>query len=415
MIKEIKKCRCCGSSKIKSVFSLGSQYLTGIFPDNNKNEITKGPLELVQCNSSNGCRLVQLKHSYNLNELYGDNYGYRSGLNPSMVKHLKSNVDYIINKFPPKSSKPIIIDIGSNDGTMLKLYPKIKNSNLCGVDPTIKKFKKYYPNHIRTISEFFSYDLLNKKYLKSNKADIITSFSMFYDLENPLKFINDIHKTLSNDGIWVFEQSYLPAMINTLSFDTICQEHLEYYTLNQINWMLAKCKMKINDLYFNDTNGGSIIIYASKQSSNLKVYKKKINNYLNIEIKQGYLKNDYWKEFNKKTQTYIKKFNNFLTRVKKKNGVILGLGASTKGNVLLQYLNITSNEIKAIGEINKDKFNKFTPGSNIPIIPENKALKMNADYYLVLPWHFKDFFLNNNKFKNKNLIFPLPKFKIIKN
>lgn len=415
MFKEIKKCRCCGSMKLSTVLDLGDQYLTGIFPDNDDNNITKGPIKLVQCRSSNGCRLVQLKHSYNLNELYGDNYGYRSGLNPSMVDHLKSNIINIIKKYPLNFDKNFIIDIGSNDGTTLKLYPKSRKYKLCGIDPTIKKFKNFYPNYIKCIDDFFSYKAVNRKFLKGNKANIITSFSMFYDLEKPLQFIKDIYKTLSDDGVWIFEQSYLPSMIDTLSFDTICQEHLEYYTLTQINWMLIKCNLKIIDVSFNNTNGGSLIVFASKKNSNLKVNDNKIKKILNKELYSGYLKDEYWKDFNNKIKKYSEVFNKFLLKAKKDKSIIIGLGASTKGNVLLQYLNIKSNQILAIGEVNKEKYFKFTPGTNIPIISEDKALSLNADYYIILPWHFKDFFLKNKKFKNKKLVFPLPKFEIIQN
>lgn len=415
MVKEIKKCRCCGSKKLKTVFDLGTQYLTGIFPDNDRNNITKGPLKLVQCCSSRGCRLVQLKHSYDLSELYGNNYGYRSGLNPSMIDHLKSNISNIIKKHPLTLDNNFILDIGSNDGTALKLYPKNKKYKLCGIDPTIKKFKNFYPNYIKCIDDFFSYEVVNKKFLKGNKANIITSFSMFYDLEKPLKFIKDIYKTLSDDGVWIFEQSYLPSMIDTLSFDTICQEHLEYYTLNQINWMLIKCDLKIIDVSFNNTNGGSLIVYASKKNSNLKVNDNKIKKVLKKELYSGYLKDKYWINFRNKIKNYSNVFNKFLLKAKKNKSIIIGLGASTKGNVLLQYLNIKSNQILAIGEVNKDKYFKFTPGTNIPIIPEDKALSLNADYYIILPWHFKDFFLKNKKFKNKKLVFPLPKFEIIQN
>ena len=415
MIKKIKKCRCCGSTKLKTVFDLGNLFLTGVFPSNNQNKITKGPLQLVQCLSNNGCRLVQLNHSYNLNELYGENYGYRSGLNPSMVKHLKSNIYNILNKYPPKTETPFVIDIGSNDGTTLKLFPKNKKFHLCGIDPTIKKFKKYYPKDIKYIDDFFSFKVLKEKFLKKNKADIITSFSMFYDLENPLRFIKDIYKSLSKDGVWIFEQSYLPSMIDTQSFDTICQEHLEYYTLSQINWMLKACNMKILDFSLNDTNGGSIVVYASKKNSNLVENIRKINKHLVKEKKNGFLKTYYWDSFKKKTNLNISKIKNFIKKIKNSNQIIIGLGASTKGNVLLQYLKITPNQVLAIGEVNKEKFNKYTPGSNIPIIPEDKALSMNADYYLILPWHFKEFFITNKKFKKRNLVFPLPKFRIIKN
>jgi len=413
VIKKIKKCRSCGSKKLIGLLKLGNQYLTGIFPSSKETKITYGPLEISKCNSGTECNLVQLSHEYNFNELYGKNYGYRSGLNKSMSDHLKSKIKYVINKYSFLNKEPLIVDIGSNDATTLKSYPKNKYK-LFGFDPTAKKFKKYYPKYIKYCSDFFSF----KKFVrifKKRRAEIITSFSMFYDLERPIEFMRDIYNTLSTDGIWIFEQSYLPSMIKTMSFDTICQEHLEYYTLHQVKYMCDASNFKIIDLEFNNINGGSFCVTVAKKNSKYKEKIKLINKIINNEQKNGYIDGSVWKKFNLKIDKVSKNILNFFKKSKKNNKKIMGLGASTKGNVLLQYLKLNEKNIIKIGDVNTDKHGKFTPGTNIPIVSEKEVLKNNADYYFVLPWHFKSFFLNSKQFKNKKLVFPLPNLQIINN
>ncbi len=413
MIRKIKKCRSCGSKKLTRLLKLGNQYLTGIFPSSKKTKITYGPLEISKCNSGTECNLVQLSHQYDFNELYGKNYGYRSGLNKSMSDHLKSKTKYIIKRYSFLNTKPLVVDIGSNDATTLKSYPKNKYE-LFGFDPTAKKFKEYYPKYIKYCPDFFSFKKFEKIF-KKRRAEIITSFSMFYDLEKPIEFMRDIYNSLSTDGIWIFEQSYLPSMIKTMSFDTICQEHLEYYTLHQVRYMCAASNFKIIDIEFNNINGGSFCVTVAKKNSKYKEKIKFLKKIIKNEEKNGYVNGLAWKQFNLKIGKVSKKILNFFEKSKKNNKKIMGLGASTKGNVLLQYLKLSKKNIIKIGDVNTDKHNKFTPGTNIPIVTEQEVLKDNADYYFVLPWHFKSFFLNSKQFKNKKLVFPLPNLQIINN
>ena len=244
MIRKINKCRICGNDELVPVVDLGEQYLTGVFPRQDEiNSITKGPLRLVKCHGSiDSCGLLQLEHSYELGEMYGDNYGYRSGLNKSMVSHLQNKVNNILGVVDLNPGD-LVIDIGSNDGTTLSAFSS--NLQLVGVDPTGEKFKEYYPEHIELISDFFSDNLIRASYPKQN-AKVITSFSMFYDLESPQEFVDQISNILDpKQGVWVFEQSYMPLMLERKSYDTICHEHLEYYSLQQIIWLLDRAGLKI--------------------------------------------------------------------------------------------------------------------------------------------------------------------------
>ena len=265
MIKKISQCRICKNTQLTPILDLGTQMLTGVFPtEKNTQTVTSGPLRLVKCCGEKACGLVQLEHSYDLAEMYGLNYGYRSGLNKSMVDHLHGKIAKILQAIELKSGD-LVIDIGSNDSTSLQAYPK-NVATLVGIDPTGIKFHQYYPEHIDLIPDFFSADLVTKKY-PGRKAKVITSFSMFYDLEDPMAFMQEIAQVLADDGIWVFEQSYMPTMLKTNSFDTVCHEHLEFYALKQIQFMVERAGLHIVDVELNETNGGSFSITVRKKQA----------------------------------------------------------------------------------------------------------------------------------------------------
>jgi hypothetical protein len=408
-IMKIIKCRSCSSEKLERAFNLGKQSLTGIFPKSKKQLVTKGYLSLVLCKN---CSLLQLGHSFNTEEMYGENYGYMSSLNKSMFEHLKNKVPKL-KSLVNLLSNDIIIDIGSNDGTFLNFFDK--KFKLIGVDPTIKKFHRFYRNDIIKIPDFFSHNILNK-ILNKKKAKLITTISMFYDLPNPIKFVEDIYNCLDKNGIWHLEQSYMPAMIRNISYDTICHEHLEYYSLKSIKFILDKVGFKIIDLEFNDINGGSFALTVAKKNSNHKENKKTVQWLLEKEEILNYNDLDKHKDFYQECLKQKLLLVNLLKNLKDMKKKVLGYGASTKGNVILQFCNIDEKLIPYIGEVNKYKFNKYTPGSNIKIISETRLKKMQPDYLLVLPWHFKDFIIKKEKkFLNNGgkLIFPLPDIEIV--
>lgn len=414
---EITKCRICNNNNLVSLINLGQQVLTGVFPKNKSDKISSGPLELVKCHPKNAtdnvCHLVQLRHSYDSSEMYGLNYGYRSGLNQSMIRHLTSIVKEIIGAVDLKKDD-LIIDIGSNDSTLLQQYPSNKGFILAGIDPRGTKFKKYYPSHVDLIPDFFSFKNINKKY-PGKKAKVITSIAMFYDLEEPISFVKQIYDTLADDGIWVFEQSYLQTMLETNSYDTICHEHLEYYSLRQIKYILDKVGFKIIDVVMNDVNGGSFRITAAKNNSS---YSPKLTVFESesAEKKQVLDTLKPYEDFKKNVELHKQQILSIIHEIRKQGKKIFGYGASTKGNVILQYCGLTPNDIPFIAEVNEDKFGSFTPFTHIPIISEKEARAMKPDYFLVLPWHFRkgilekeiEFLRSGGKF-----IFPLPKIEIV--
>ena len=262
MCKQVAQCRICGSRHLELVLDLGIQMLTGVFPREAGAKVTEGPLRLVKCTGDGACGLLQLQHSYDLDQMYGANYGYRSGLNPAMVRHLRDKVKRILGRVTLRSDD-LVVDIGSNDGTTLRAYPE--GPLLVGVDPTGPKFRDFYPSHAKLLPDFFSAALMARSF-PGKKAKVVTSFSMFYDLESPMNFMQEVYELLADDGIWVFEQSYMPLMLERNSFDTVCHEHLEYYGLRQIKWMTDRVGFRIIDVEFNDVNGGSFSVTVEKSS-----------------------------------------------------------------------------------------------------------------------------------------------------
>lgn len=406
---EIKDCRLCHGTRLTTVLDLGVQALTGVFPKAQDPDVPAGPLQLCKCED---CDLVQLRHNYDLGKLYGETYGYRSGLNQSMVRHLHQKVAKI-RTIATLNPGDLVVDIGSNDSTTLQAYPD--NLTLVGVDPSGPKFKQYYPPHISLIPDFFSAKLVKQAY-PGKRAKVVTSIAMFYDLERPQLFVNEISELLDDDGLWVFEQSYLPFMLDTHSYDTACHEHLEYYSLKQIKLMLDRAGLKIVDVEFNDINGGSFSVMAAKRASRHAEASALIAKTLENEVQLGLGTLELYRKFAEKITDHRKHLLQYLTQLKREGKKVIGYGASTKGNVLIQYCGLDAKLVPCIAEVNPDKFGARTPGSNIPIISEADARAMKPDYYLVFPWHFRKAIVQREQEflrAGGRFIFPLPSIDII--
>jgi hypothetical protein len=406
----ITKCRISASTNLIPILSLGEQYLTGAFPKSRDQEITRGPLDLVWCPESG---LVQLKQSYSISEMYGDNYGYRSGLNQSMVKHLSFKVKSLERFCPPRSGD-IVLDIGSNDCTTLKAY-KTGGLKRVGIDPTGGKFKQYYTDGIELVPDFFSASAFRTIH-KEEKAKIITSIAMFYDLEDPGAFVREIGEILREDGIWHFEQSYMPSMLRMNSYDTICHEHIEFYSLGPVKDLLEKNGLKILDVQMNAINGGSFAVTACLKNSSLKANSTVIDWLLQQEDRMGLMTPRPYRRFEERVFEHRQNLVSLIKSLNADGKKVLGYGASTKGNVLLQFCGFTEADIPFIAEVNPDKFGCFTPGSKIPIVSEAEAKAMQPDYFLVMPWHFKDSIIaREEKFLSEGgkMIFPLPEIEMV--
>lgn len=405
MFHKIEKCRVCGNTHLVTVLDLGDQYVSGIFPKTIDMNMYRGPLELVKCDeSSGGCGHVQLLHTFDLPTMYGDEYGYRSGLNQSMVTHLKEKYEKISNDINLQDND-IIVDIAGNDGTFLGFFPDY--TRRLSIDPTSKKFAKYYKDGVDKVADFFSTEVYKSKF-GNEKAKVITSFSMFYDLEDPCEFARQVNEVLdSSNGIWVTEQSYMPEMLRANSFDTVCHEHLSYYGMRQLKYIMDQSNFKIVDFEFNDVNGGSISVVAANKNSNYTECTEKLNVILQTELNEKLNTVEPWEDLKLRMVDCKEQFYKLIKKCKDNNLKIAALGASTKGNVTLQTWGIDDTIVEVVGDVNPDKDGSYTPGTWIPITSEDKVLD-NYDVFVILPWHFKKFFVNNPKFKGKTLLFPLP-------
>jgi SAM-dependent methyltransferase len=314
-----------------------------------------------------------------------------------------------------KKEKANVLDIGCNDGTLLNFYPT--NFIRFGCDPSDVAQEVKNATVVQDI--FPSAELSNA--IGDRKMDIVTSIAMFYDLESPVDFVKSIKSILSPEGIWVFEMSYMPHMLELDSYDTICHEHLEFYSLAVLEKITALAGMKIFKISFNDINGGSIRCYATHKESGL-YYNKEDHKLMNdVRQKEFDLELDTDKPyvaFQYRIEKVKNELHDLLVKLKQEGKRVHIYGASTKGNTILQWCNINSMLVEYAAERNPDKYGAYTLGTNIPIISEAESRAMNPDYYLVLPWHFKKEFIEREKEaleKGTGFIFPIPTIDIYKN
>ena len=396
-------CKNCNNKNLLKIVKIGKQPLSGFFYKMKKKNIKKFSLDLFKCLN---CDLVQLNNKVKVSKMYGAHYGYKTSISKLMVDHLKEKSQRLKKlKIIRKGHK--ILDIGSNDATFLKLLGN--DFDLFGIDPSAAKFKKNY-KHMNLIPDFFSKKNIMKNIKKNDvKFNFISSIAIFYDVENPNAFCKDINSLLDKDGIWLCEFSYLPLMLKNLTFDQICHEHLMYYSLTVFEKILKNNELKIIDVKLNEINGGSIEVLIAKNSSKRKSNLKLINKFKFDEKK---INHKSFKNFSTRINNVKKNLISFV----KKNKSIIGYGASTKGNIVLNFAKMNSKNISYICDGNKKIFGKFTPGSNIQIISKNQMRKINPKYLLVLIWSFRSEIINqelNFLKRGGNLIFHLPRFHIV--
>ncbi len=404
------KCRNCNNKNLKKIINIGKQPLSGIFLKRIEKKEKKYSLDLFICNN---CKLVQLGKNAPSDKMFGNRYGYKTSISNLMTTHLKNIYLKILSKRIINKNS-LILDIGSNDGTFLNFF--INSKRLFGADPSAKKYIKSYKKGTNVLCEYFTKKNLTKFFLKrkikQKSFDLITSFAMFYDVNNPNKFCSDVYDLLSPNGVWILELSYFPLLLKNLTYDQICHEHVTYYTLTSFLNILNKNKLKVIDLNFNEINGGSIQLMCVKKNCNKwSINSKKINKVLKDEKKINYKS---FTNFNKRIENVkddVKKFfkNNYNTK-------IIGYGASTKGNIILNHCGVKSKNLTFICDANKSKIGAFTPGSNIKIISKKTMRIIKPKFIFVLIWSFrKEVIKQELQYLKKGgkLVFALPKFHIV--
>jgi hypothetical protein len=306
-----------------------------------------------------------------------------------------------------------VLDIGSNDGTLLSFFPA--EAKRVGMDPSAESLSALYPEGAVCIVDFFSRDRFTREFA-TRKARVVTSIAMFYDLADPQSFVNDVRDILDDEGIWHFEQSYLPAMLEKNAYDTICHEHVEYYALAQIEWMLEKAGLRLLDVELNDVNGGSFAVTACKAGSSHRTNVANVEAVRSREAEAEMRDPSCYSRFAERVNRHREELRSTIGELVADGRVVIGYGASTKGNVLLQFCGLGPDEIPFIAEVNENKFGCLTPGTFIPIISEGEAHAMSPDYFLVMPWHFRDNLIQRETAfleKGGRMIFPLPKLEIV--
>jgi SAM-dependent methyltransferase len=412
-----KTCRVCGTTALTKVIDLGEQYLQGSFvkPGKEIPPLRKIPCTLVRCDvtrDEKACGLLQIAHSVPPEILYSA-YWYRSGTNNTMRNHLRGIVEEALD-ITGRKEVAAVLDIGCNDGTLLNYYPT--SYEKFGIDPSdvAKEVKQ-----ANVVQDIFPSNKL-ERLIGEKKIDIVTSIAMFYDLEDPVGFARSVKQYLAWDGIWIFEMSYMPKMLEMNSYDTICHEHLEYYSLAVLEYIMKQAGLKIVKISFNDINGGSIRCIATHIENDLydrPEYQSLIHETRQKEFDLELDTDKPYTRFQERINLHKEKLYNLLKRLKEEGKRIHIYGASTKGNTILQWCNIDHRIIDYAAERNPDKYGAKTLGTDIPIISEEESRAMNPDYYLVLPWHFKEEFLAREKEmveKGTGFIFPLPEVYVVK-
>ncbi len=411
-------CRICGSRALTPVVSLGDQYLSGAFanPNGPPPVQRQTPLDLVRCDPAKdeqACGLVQLRHSVPPKVLYAS-YWYRSGINQTMRDNL-ADIARTAESNIQLQAGDLVLDIGCNDGTLLKSYqtPQLRRM---GIDPS-NVAARASGSGLEVINDFFSASAV-RSVCGEQKPKVITSIAMFYDLENPHSFVGDIKALLDEDGIWILELSYLPTMLEMNSFDTICQEHLEYYSLAAMERLFAEHQLEVVDVTLNHINGGSfriVVGHAGKtrpsQEARERVQKLRLQEFdLALDTDAPYA------IFRKNIRKIRRDVQAFLKKARAQKKLVHGYGASTKGNITLQYCGLTPALLPAIADRNPDKWGSKTIGTNIPIISEEDSRKQKPDFYFVLPWHFIDEFKRREQAflsRGGKFVLPMPQVQLV--
>lgn len=403
-LNEIFRCRGCGKDFLSSVLNLGNLAIVK-FKDSPEEEDDYSQLNLVECQD---CHLIQLLHTVPRERLY-DNFHYLSGINQSMndaLLDIVKQVERFVNIKPGEN----VVDIGANDGTLLSYYRHYVRT--VGFEPA----KNILPSANAVwsgedwIQDYFSADSYmkwNERNTKKGNAKIVTAIAMFYDLEQPRLFLKDVHRILADDGIFILQMNDLDAMCQNISIDNICHEHLTYFNMDTLIPILSQSGLYPINVQHNNVNGGSIRVICSKNP-----YDEDRCHFRRFRpMSEPISLKDMWIAFLNERKRLMR----YITRELKRGRSVMGYGASTRGNTLLQLLELDHNHIQAIADRNPKKYDKFTAGGNIPIIPEEEMRRFQPDNLLVLPYYFESEFLEREKEylkKGGKMIFPLPRFRI---
>jgi NDP-4-keto-2,6-dideoxyhexose 3-C-methyltransferase len=411
-------CRVCDGT-LESILSLGEQYVSD-FISPGASDGFKAPLEIVLCQH---CQLLQLNHTVPAENMYS-NYWYRSGTNKTMREAL-GDIAHKSEQLIHLNEGDRVLDIGCNDGTLLNAY-KTRGLFKIGIDPAKNMVQFSTKVADKVITDFFTAEKYNNDdELIKRRPKIVTSIAMFYDLEDPKKFVSDVKTVMDTEGLWIVQLSYLPLMLKTNEVGNICHEHLEYYSMQSLEYLISIFDMEVVDMELNDINGGSIRVYIRNKNSNKNLFGDttyrelafdRMRSFREAESRMKLDSLEPYQEFAERVDRIKTDVVTFIQDCVNKGKKVYVYGASTKGNTVLQYFELDNNLITAAAERNPDKWGKMTLGTHIPIISEEEARTAKPDYFLVLPWHFLEEFKIREKAylqAGGRFIVPMPYFTLI--
>ncbi|MEQ1727502.1 MAG: class I SAM-dependent methyltransferase [Vicinamibacterales bacterium] len=389
-------CRLCGSASLDDVLTLGDQYINDFVPRERIGQGLRAPLDLVMCS---GCSLLQLRHTAPQELLYARHYWYRSGVTDTMRRALRDVTETIESVVPLKAGD-VVLDIGANDGTLLASYG-VEGLVKVGCEPANNLVEQLRSSADVVIHDFWTVG--NYETLKLPKAKVVTAIGMFYDLEDPNQFIRDARAVLAEDGVFVAQLMCLAPMLEKNDLGNICHEHLEYYSLRSLQYLFESNGLEMFRIDENDVNGGSYRIFARHVTGQGIAYQEQCT----LEDVRA---------FGRRLEANREACVSFIRGEVAKGKTVYVYGASTKGNVILQYYGLDASVITAAAERSPEKWGKYTVGSWIPIVSEEEARRAQPDYFLVLPWaFFPEFYARETAWREQGgrFIVPLPDFKVV--
>lgn len=408
-MKPITQCRLCSSKNLMPLFSLGEQYVSDFIDNPTTYEGVKVPINLTMCLD---CTLVQLEHTAPQDFMYTRHYWYKSGVTQTMRTAL-TDIVRSVEAAIELNQGDIVLDIGSNDGTLLRSYRKPVRT--IGVEPAVNLAEEGAEGIDLLINDFWSYDVYEEKVKQD--AKVITAIGMFYDLENPSEFVQDIALALHEDGVFVAQLMCLRNMLNINDLGNLAHEHLEFYSLASLDYMFGRCGLEIVDIFKNKVNGESYRIFVRHENGGFEPFAgaaDRVN--AAYEEEDGLYDASYYKQLFEQIEENKEAVVSLVEDIVAAGKKVWVYGASTKGNVILQYYGLDNTLIEAAAERSPSKYGKYTVGTNIPIVSEEEAREANPDYFLVLPYAFIDEFVDREKewlSRGGKFIVPLPELHII--
>ena len=395
----VTKCRLCGSSRLTGILDLGSQAIANHFYEpGHEKEVESAPLRLVRCDA---CGLVQLGDRIDTDIMYR-NYWYQSGINRTMRDHLDVLAKQAMSLVRLEKDD-VVVDIGCNDGTFLACLPECVK---VGVDPSNIESKGCIRIH-----DYFYRESVGKV-LGERHARLVTSIAMFYDLNDPRDFVRNVTEVLADDGMWILELSYLPKMLQNNAYDSICHEHVTYYSLASFAKVLEGSGLEMFDVEMNEMNGSSFRPFVARQGSHPQTERL----CRAVEEEKQVLTDALFSRFVLNVRTASTALREFLSLAHQAGKSVYGYGASTKGQVVMQYCGLTPDHLSAIAERNPRKYNLLTPGSGVAICSEQAMREAKPDYLLIFPWYFLDEFVTREQdllVGGTKMVVPLPFFRIL--